>query len=92
MASDVGAFFTQQYLRLGPVFRVHALGRRFTVLAGPEACRTLYRPRKPTTRSAAIQAGSPSRAGPERGRDRAGFSDQRHSARADRGARSQARA
>ena len=37
MAGDVGAFFTQQYLRLGPVFRVHALGRRFTVLAGPEA-------------------------------------------------------
>ena len=37
MAGDVGAFFTQQYLRLGPVFRVHALNRRFTVLAGPEA-------------------------------------------------------
>ena len=37
MAGDVGAFFTQQYLQLGPVFRVHALGRRFTVLAGPEA-------------------------------------------------------
>ena len=37
MAGDVGAFFTRQYLRLGPVFRVHALGRRFTVLAGPEA-------------------------------------------------------
>ena len=37
MAGDVGAFLTQQYLRLGPVFRVHALGRRFTVLAGPEA-------------------------------------------------------
>ena len=37
LAGDVGAFFTEQYLRLGPVFRVHALHRRFTVLAGPEA-------------------------------------------------------
>ena len=37
MAGDVGAFFTRQYLRLGPVFRVRALHRRFTVLAGPEA-------------------------------------------------------
>ena len=37
MAGDVGAFFTRQYLQLGPVFRVHALNRRFTVLAGPEA-------------------------------------------------------
>ena len=37
MAGDVGAFFTRQYLQLGPVFRVHALHRRFTVLAGPEA-------------------------------------------------------
>ncbi len=37
MAGNVGAFFTRQYLQLGPVFRVHALHRRFTVLAGPEA-------------------------------------------------------
>ena len=37
MAGDVGAFFTRQYLQLGPVFRVRALHRRFTVLAGPEA-------------------------------------------------------
>ena len=37
MAGDIGAFFTRQYLKLGPVFRVRALHRRFTVLAGPEA-------------------------------------------------------
>ena len=37
MAGDLGKFFTEQYLRLGPVFRVQALQRRFTVLAGPEA-------------------------------------------------------
>jgi cytochrome P450 len=37
MAGDIGAFFTRQYLRLGPVFRVRALHRRLTVLAGPEA-------------------------------------------------------
>ena len=36
MAGDIGAFFTRQYLRLGPVFRVRALHRSFTVLAGPE--------------------------------------------------------
>ena len=47
MAGDVGAFFTQQYLRLGPVFRVHALHRRFTVLAGPEA--NLFVTRQGTT-------------------------------------------
>lgn len=37
LAGDVGAFFTRQYRRLGPVFAVRAFGRRFTVLAGPEA-------------------------------------------------------
>jgi len=37
LAGDVGAFFTRQYLQLGPVFRVRALHRAFTVLAGPEA-------------------------------------------------------
>ena len=37
LASDIGAFLTRQYLQLGPVFRVRALHRRFTVLAGPEA-------------------------------------------------------
>ena len=37
LAGDVGAFLTRQYQRLGPVFRVRAFGRRFTVLAGPEA-------------------------------------------------------
>ena len=37
MTGDVRAFFTEQYQQLGPVFRVRALDRRFTVLAGPEA-------------------------------------------------------
>ena len=47
MAGDVGRFFTEQYLRLGPVFRVQALQRRFTVLAGPEA--NLFVTRQGTT-------------------------------------------
>ena len=37
LAGDVGPFFVRQYQRLGPVFRVRAFGRRFPVLAGPEA-------------------------------------------------------
>ena len=37
MMTAVGAFLTTQYLRLGPVFRVPILNRRFLVLAGPEA-------------------------------------------------------
>jgi cytochrome P450 len=37
LARDSQAFFVEQYLRFGPIFRVRALHRRFTVLAGPEA-------------------------------------------------------
>ena len=37
LSGDVGAFLTRQHRRLGPVFRVRAFGRRFTVIAGPEA-------------------------------------------------------
>lgn len=37
MMNGMGAFFTTQYMRLGPVFRVPILNRRFLVLAGPEA-------------------------------------------------------
>ena len=37
LAGDVGAFLTRQYRSFGPVFRVSAFGRRFTVLAGPQA-------------------------------------------------------
>ena len=33
----------KQYRRLGPIFRVRAFGRRFIVLAGPEANRLLAR-------------------------------------------------
>lgn len=34
---DMGGFLTEQYLELGPVFRLRLLHRRFTVLAGPQA-------------------------------------------------------
>ena len=37
MTTDIRRFLTEQYLRLGPVFRVSALQHRMTVLAGPEA-------------------------------------------------------
>ena len=37
MLTAVGQFFTTQYLRLGPVFRVPILNHRPLVLAGPEA-------------------------------------------------------
>ena len=37
MAQDVRQFFSQQYLALGPVFRVKMLNRDYTVLAGAEA-------------------------------------------------------
>ena len=37
MLTAVGKFFTTQYLRLGPVFRVPILNHRPLVLAGPQA-------------------------------------------------------
>ena len=37
MLGDTNKFMTAQYLKHGPVFRVHILNKRFTVLAGPEA-------------------------------------------------------
>ena len=37
MLTALSKFFTKQYLRLGPVFRVPILGQRPLVLAGPEA-------------------------------------------------------
>ena len=37
MAQDVRAFLLQQYLQHGPIFRVRALNRSYTVLAGVEA-------------------------------------------------------
>lgn len=37
MLGNPNKFFTSQYLKHGPVFTVHVLNRRFTVLAGPEA-------------------------------------------------------
>ena len=37
LLGDIRAFLTEQYLELGPVFRIHALNRKLTVLAGAEA-------------------------------------------------------
>lgn len=37
MSRDIRAFLTEQYLKLGPVFRLRLLHRKYTVLAGPEA-------------------------------------------------------
>jgi len=37
MATNIGGFLTEQYKKLGPVFRVRALNREFIVLAGVEA-------------------------------------------------------
>ena len=37
LLGDIRAFLTEQYLELGPVFRIHALNRKLTVLAGVEA-------------------------------------------------------
>ena len=34
---DINSFFIEQYLELGPIFRLRLLHRKFTVLAGPEA-------------------------------------------------------
>ena len=42
-AEDVRALFTEQYLKLGPVFEVRLLHRRQIVLAGPEANEFLNR-------------------------------------------------
>ncbi|MCY3970239.1 MAG: cytochrome P450 [Acidobacteria bacterium] len=43
MSGDVSVFFAKQYSALGPCFRVRALNRRLTVLAGPEAVLFLQR-------------------------------------------------
>lgn len=45
MASKPVDFWVEQYLRLGPVFRVKALNRHFTVMAGPEAVQFIVRMR-----------------------------------------------
>ena len=37
MTGDIRAFFTEQYLKHGPVFEVNALGHNFVVMAGQEA-------------------------------------------------------
>ena len=39
VARDLSTFLVRQYRKSGPIFRFHALGRRFVVLAGPEANR-----------------------------------------------------
>lgn len=47
LARDAEAFLLMQYRSLGPVFRVRAFGRRFVVLAGPEANLLLARGKRP---------------------------------------------
>lgn len=37
LAGDALPFFGALYARLGPIFRLHVLGRHFTVIAGPQA-------------------------------------------------------
>ncbi len=37
LTGDIRAFFTEQYLKHGPVFEVNAFGNSFVVMAGPEA-------------------------------------------------------
>lgn len=51
MAGDIRAFLAKQYVELGPIFRVRAFNRRFTVLAGPEANRFMARMGKTYLRS-----------------------------------------
>ncbi len=51
MAADLSGFLTRCYQELGPVFRVRAFGRRFVVLAGPEANRFMRREAQPHLRS-----------------------------------------
>ncbi len=43
MARDMGGFLMAQYRKLGPVFRIRLMNRRFTVLAGVDANRFLQR-------------------------------------------------
>ena len=43
MAGDLATYLARQYQELGPVFRIRAFSRAFTVLAGPEANQFLQR-------------------------------------------------
>ena len=43
MAGNVGQFLTDQYLKLGPVYRVKILNREYTVLAGAKANNFVHR-------------------------------------------------
>ena len=43
MVRDLHSFLIKQYRTLGPIFRVRALSRHFTVLVGPEANRFVAR-------------------------------------------------
>lgn len=43
MAGDLSAYLVKQYRKLGPVFRIRAFSRAFTVLAGTEANRFFQR-------------------------------------------------
>ena len=53
LAGDIRAYLTREYQRWGPVFRVRAFNRRFTVLAGPEANMFMVKEGRTHLRSAA---------------------------------------
>ena len=57
LSGDLRAFFTQQYLKHGPVFEVKALGRTLVVLAGQEANLFMIREGKSHLRNREFFAG-----------------------------------
>ncbi len=57
LSGDLRAFFTEQYLRHGPVFEVSAFGRKMVVLAGQEANLFMRREGKSHLRNRELFAG-----------------------------------
>ena len=63
LGGDLRAFFTQQYLRHGPVFEVDAFGKRFVVMAGQEANQFMIREGRSHLRTREVWAGFSSELG-----------------------------
>ena len=57
MAGDIVGFLAKQYRKLGPVFRVRAFSRAYTVLCGPEANMLLQRKGRVYFRSLKVYEG-----------------------------------
>ena len=57
MMGDIGAYFTEQYLKHGPVFEVNAPGNSFVVMAGQEANLFVVREGKSHLRSREVWEG-----------------------------------